>query len=536
MMAKLLLRFVSFCLMCVLSLALPSISLAQNEGVSGTIDITIMPEVGEEFGYEFVLLQYTTTGTSSLDLTGWQFKDNASFVYTFPTIVLNPGEEIRICQKNASSTAAGAVCDLQWTSGSVWNNEGDIFALTDNMQVQIGQTSFGEVGANNIVVDTYEFTYPDKLEASLIIENPVEDDLVLTGTEEFSASFTDDDSLADEIVWYILSGGCDGDEVVLGALDVATSSYSFIDGIFTILVDTEELVNGEYCFVVDPQESEDLETDLKAARMFIVDRYMEPTYTLPGSSFEDVNGNGKFEKDIDVPAGNRHVSAREVDEGTMFVSTTTENGQYQIDIVPGRWIVTEAVPNDWVQTGLTENDVVIYETNLNHATTTVKSCLIELIATEESGVDVIGSCSFLSAKKSEVPSVIIKNAQGTKVAARNLPTPRVLGASSSTVSGLTCGKYLHSYLGAGFANDAEDVARLQLFLTSEGWFTPITGIFDATTETHVKLLQLREKVQILDPWVKAGFVTNLRPTGLVYKTTRAYINNKICPGSEILAW
>lgn len=60
------------------------------------------------------------------------------------------------------------------------------------------------------------------------------------------------------------------------------------------------------------------------------------------------------------------------------------------------------------------------------------------------------------------------------------PTPQVLGVATTTVettdSPSTCGMYLNDYLRMGQENDAWEVMKLQIFLTAQGMFTPMTGI------------------------------------------------------------
>lgn len=109
----------------------------------------------------------------------------------------------------------------------------------------------------------------------------------------------------------------------------------------------------------------------------------------------------------------------------------------------------------------------------------------------------------------------------------DVPEPEVLGEAVST-----CGPLLNTYMRQGMQNDRMEVMLLQIFLTGQGFFTPMTGEFDATTDAQVRAFQAEHANEVLSPWVDAGFMTAAEPTGYVYKTTRWMINNTFCPGSE----
>jgi hypothetical protein len=117
---------------------------------------------------------------------------------------------------------------------------------------------------------------------------------------------------------------------------------------------------------------------------------------------------------------------------------------------------------------------------------------------------------------------------GTRTLRTVLPTPTVLGASTTN----SC-PFLIDFMQIGVSNDSWEVTKLQMFLSIVmGLPTPVTGIFDSTTDANVKLFQERYRSEILDPWYERGIVPHNRPTGFVYKTTRWKINDIICPGFE----
>jgi len=86
---------------------------------------------------------------------------------------------------------------------------------------------------------------------------------------------------------------------------------------------------------------------------------------------------------------------------------------------------------------------------------------------------------------------------------------------------------LTDYMRRGVANNPEQVTKLQIFLGGQGFFTaPTSGFFGLITEAAVKSFQAKYAADILAPWVETT------PTGYVFKTTRAKINDIVCAGSE----
>ena len=83
---------------------------------------------------EYVVLRNITG--APIDLTGWKLFSEGEQWYTFPDVILQPGEEIEI---HSGPRAEGA---LTWTKRYVWNNRGDKAILYDS---------------NGNVVDTYSY-------------------------------------------------------------------------------------------------------------------------------------------------------------------------------------------------------------------------------------------------------------------------------------------------------------------------------------------------------------------------------------------
>jgi hypothetical protein len=111
-----------------------------------------------------------------------------------------------------------------------------------------------------------------------------------------------------------------------------------------------------------------------------------------------------------------------------------------------------------------------------------------------------------------------------------LPVGEVLGASTSTMP-LSCSEYLTFNAGLtkkalreGAKNDKAMVVLLQRFLNENlGTKLPVTGVFGPMTTKAVKQFQLLHKEEVLTPWKLT------KPTGIVYITTIAHINNTKCP-------
>ena len=72
--------------------------------------------------------------------------------------------------------------------------------------------------------------------------------------------------------------------------------------------------------------------------------------------------------------------------------------------------------------------------------------------------------------------------------------------------------------------------KLQQFLNEEvAAGLPITGFYGPMTRAAVNKFQLKYADKVLAPWVSYGLPSATTPTGNVYKTTRAMINQIKCP-------
>ena len=111
----------------------------------------------------------------------------------------------------------------------------------------------------------------------------------------------------------------------------------------------------------------------------------------------------------------------------------------------------------------------------------------------------------------------------------------VLGASTGpNGENLSCAPFLTTYMRIGQTNDVEEVKKLQTFLNEfNGEKLPVTGFFGELTYWAVRRLQAKYTNEILQPWVDAGTVNQLNPTGYVYKMTQWFINTHKCPDTNL---
>lgn len=93
-----------------------------------TIHADAAGDESENLNDEYVVFE--NTGSTSVDLSGWELADAADHTYTFPEgTVLEPGESVTI----HTGTGTDTETDLYWGQASaVWNNGGDTVILRDD--------------------------------------------------------------------------------------------------------------------------------------------------------------------------------------------------------------------------------------------------------------------------------------------------------------------------------------------------------------------------------------------------------------------
>lgn len=152
--------------------------------------------------------------------------------------------------------------------------------------------------------------------ASLIITNPAVDDMVLSGEHTFMAEYVDEDDDADAIRWAIREGTCDINAAATVAGNVAghTDPSTFVGAGFSALVDMSSWDDGEYCFVVNPDEDAGA-ADLRATRPFILEN------EIAMCELEVVSDTGTL-----------------VDELNDFAVATYESDTWTDDIQNATWV------------------------------------------------------------------------------------------------------------------------------------------------------------------------------------------------------
>lgn len=135
-----------------------------------------------------------------------------------------------------------------------------------------------------------------------------------------------------------------------------------------------------------------------------------------------------------------------------------------------------------------------------------------------------------------VPNIPVEEVPVPESETPRAPEGEVLGAATKEELPLppvcvSAGLYLRDYLHMNLSNDSEQVKLLQIFLNEEmGAGLPITGVFGPLTHHWVKEFQKKYRVEILQPWIDAGYNVHAlqNGTGYVFKTTRRHINMMKC--------
>ncbi len=253
---------------------------------------------------------------------------------------------------------------------------------------------------------------------------------------------------------------------------------------------------------------------------------VEPTETITACKLDE-NKNP-------VAGWEMAVTNYEGEGDDYYELVTGEDGCVSIEVNPefGPWLVMEEVQEGWsqVEALATNGEVYSYEED-DYSFCVFFDYRAEarvLDSSESQGdMDPSYTCTFINDGPDEIeePEKPRKNgSSGTRT--KRAPQGQVLGAATQ------CGLWLEDYMQKATENDTYQVLKLQVFLTLQGFATPLTGIFDATTEANVKLFQTKYADTVIKPWFEKGIVPHNRPTGFVYKTTRWQINDIMCPGIE----
>lgn len=115
------------------------------------------------------------------------------------------------------------------------------------------------------------------------------------------------------------------------------------------------------------------------------------------------------------------------------------------------------------------------------------------------------------------------------------PVGQVLGASTENNGVCSSKFYLNKYIKSGSRdNDVTEVVKLQLFLNEYLGTKLLTdGNYGPDTVVAVNAFQIKNRQQVLVPWIPYGLEDSSRGTGYVFKTTKRWINLIKCPELNI---
>lgn len=374
-----------------------------------------------------------------------------------------------------------------------------------------------EGNLSNTVSQSFEIQ--EAPNASLEITSPANDYDEVSGVYGFAAEYIDDDMVIDTIQWAVRLGTCAINQgTVAGNVDGFSDASSFTGTTFLATLDTTGWINDDYCFIVNPKEQSG-EKNLRETRPFVLNNEeIIETYLITGSKFE-VAGESN------TPVSGWTIFAFNASSEESLSTTTDALGNYEFEVTAGDWTVSEEVQTDWTQLAVYQDgSQVVSESSL-------AECIFSF-GNESEEAD--GSCDFYNEYTAPI-IVPVSNSggsssSGTRVASFAPATSQglVLGVSTSQ-----CGMLIKDYLRMGEVNNPYEVTKLQAFLLGQGYFTvSMNGMFDAATDSAVRAYQEVHRAEILTPWVTAGILTEVNPSGWVYKLTRWKMNNTVCPGGE----
>ncbi len=224
------------------------------------------------------------------------------------------------------------------------------------------------------------------------------------------------------------------------------------------------------------------------------------------------------------------------EEGTLVIvkETTGGNGAFDFDITGNEASIDADVETE---DGTGSTEVSLLEGTYNLTETVLSGWTLDNVSCEygeESAGESIPNGEQIYIEAGETVTCTFHN---TKVAESSRRGGRRHGGGGGEVLGAsTCGPLLTSYLKLGWANDADQVSKLQDFLnTNMNAGLPVSGFFGPMTFEAVKAFQKAHWEDVLKPWIGlpgSGIEGENTPTGFVYQTTRWQINNIFCPGSE----
>jgi len=103
-------------------------------------DIPAFPPSCDPLTFEFVQLQ---NFGEAVDVGGWTLEDAEGHLFTFPSLILEPGDRVRVWSRGAFPNENGWPTDLFWGSGApIWNDDHDTAILRDNFGTELQRISW----------------------------------------------------------------------------------------------------------------------------------------------------------------------------------------------------------------------------------------------------------------------------------------------------------------------------------------------------------------------------------------------------------
>ncbi len=450
-------------------------------------------------------------------ITGDVYQFNAQFVDANATTT---SPTVTYTIHAGACTSLGGLAD----SGDMYVTGGDIARPVNLTALADGDYCFTVlvqdlVGGETSVSDRVDFTIATP--STVEVTSPFG---AVSGMVDFTATIIAGyPILTSDINWSIVAGDCDGESrQVAGNTGEFEDTFTYSEGQFSTTLNTTTWGDGPYCFIVDPQEQNEGNIVI-AYQSFIVGVRTTEVY---GQKYEDVDGDGRLNYEVDRRVAGIPIIATNNETGAVLTTTTDAEGTYYFNLPDGVWTISEGDVRGWQLIRAYQGKILIDEGEMEEVVPL--TCQIEVFSREMMRRAPMPStvCTFLN-KQVEVGS----SKSGTRVNRATAGGGRVLGLATTTTSTTTpgaCSMYLTSYMRMGMNNPTDQVLKLQVFLNVINGTTtvPMTGIFDEATDAAVRAFQVKYLTDILSPWnITAG-------TGYVYKTTRATINNMVCPGSE----
>jgi Putative peptidoglycan binding domain len=437
---------------------------------------------------------------------------------------------------SAKYTIYGGTCASEGAmieEGTMFNTDGSLAVTRDLSTYDNGDYCFratvlgiAEIGETD-ATDSVDFSVITP--SSVKIMSPHSGQQV-NGEVNFAASVTfGSPELTNDIEWSIKTGSCESEDgvQVAGNTNGFDTFFLYQDGVFASVLDTTSWDKTDYCFEVNP-------VDAGESNIYAMVDFTIALNHVYGLKYEDVDGNNLLDYETDRLVAGMPIIATNNETDEVVATTTDSEGNFSFDLPNGIWTISEGEKAGWEEIRAYYGQVL---SDKGDDEVVPMSCVLELNINSKNKFKSLfnpnNGCTFLN---KQVPLTKHHSSGGTLVRPRTTPVGQVLGIATTTVGTTTAtgttpkceGKYLTSYMRMSTENPVEQVVKLQVFLNTLGFTVAVTGKFDETTDKVVRAFQEKYLVNVLTPWkIAVG-------TGYVFKTTRATINNMVCPGSEVV--